>query len=351
VAKNKILTFFQNLFGTSRENMYKLPKEDEFIYEYLLKNKYNKEAIYAIKDRIYQLKDETKKSVLIKIIENVEDYSFLENIIKEEYSSLLLGAKMAFDYNNKKMLNDTTKIYWTKNKQTNSHQNKKIRLIENKKESPILHYASVLKVGDVDFFIDSIARKPQKDGYKKSVRVICHDDRADKGMQSDSTGCSVFPIKIARILSFLPNDILLACVSEEKYIDRNDNKEYKQKIFDFGKLERYADENNQKLGNKYEETKKMTKAILPHILSFSQISKYKENICKKFDINIDELENREFIKITNQNNLNENKQKKITTLKDLLKKYQQSYKKNDVEKLINGRVESHRLKSTQRMAY
>ena len=63
------------------------------------------------------------------------------------------------------------------------------------------------------------------------------------------------------------------------------------------------------------------------------------------------MENREFIKITNQNNLNENKQKKITTLKDLLKKYQQSYKKNDVEKLINGRVESHRLKSTQRMAY
>ena len=351
MAKNKILTFFQNLFGTSRENMYKLPKEDEFIYEYLLKNKYNKEAIYAIKDRIYQLEDETKKSVLIKIIENVEDYSFLENIIKEEYSSLLLGAKMASDYNSKKMLNDTTKIYWTKNKQTNSHQNKKIRLIENKKESPILHYASVLKVGDVDFFIDSIARKPQEDRYKKSVRVVCHDDRADKGMQSDSTGCSVFAIKIARILSFLPNDILLACVSEEKYIDRNDNKEYKQKIFDFGKLERYADENKQKLGNKYEETKEMTKAILPHILSFSQIGKYKENICKKFDINIDELENREFIKITNQNNLNENKQKKITTLKDLLKKYQQSYKKNDVEKLINGRVESHRLKYTQRMAY
>ena len=349
MAKNKILTFFQNLFGTSRENMYKLPKEDEFIYEYLLKNKYNKEAIYAIKDRIYQLEDETKKSVLIKIIENVEDYSFLENIIKEEYSSLLLGAKMASDYNSKKMLNDTTKIYWTKNKQTNSHQNKKIRLIENKKESPILHYASVLKVGDVDFFVDPI-RRPPPHPYEESVRVLGYDC-VNYGIQSDGETCMVFAAKIARILSFLPNDILLACVSEEKYIDRNDNKEYKQKIFDFGKLERYADENKQKLGNKYEETKEMTKAILPHILSFSQIGKYKENICKKFDINIDELENREFIKITNQNNLNENKQKKITTLKDLLKKYQQSYKKNDVEKLINGRVESHRLKYTQRMAY
>ena len=133
MAKNKILTFFQNLFGTSRKNMYKLLKEDEFIYKYLLKNKYNKEAIYTIKDRIYQLEDETKKSVLIKIIENVEDYSFLKNIIKEEYSSLLLGAKMASDYNSKKMLNDTTKIYWTKNKHTNSRQNKKIHLICTKK--------------------------------------------------------------------------------------------------------------------------------------------------------------------------------------------------------------------------
>ncbi len=212
MATNKISSFFQNLFNISRKNVYNLSKEDEFIYKYLLKNKYNKEAIYAIKDRIYQLEDETKKSVLIKIIENVEDYSVLKNIIKEEYSSLLLGAKMASDYNSKKMLNDTTKIYWTKNKQTNSRQNKKIHLIENKKESSILHYASVLKVGNIDFFIDSIARKPQEDRYKKSVRVICHDDRADKGMQSDGTGCSVFAIKIARILSFLPNDILLACV-------------------------------------------------------------------------------------------------------------------------------------------
>ena len=84
MAKNKILTFLQNLFNISRKNVYKLPKEDEFIYKYLLKNKYNKEAIYAIKDRIYQLEDETKKSVLIKIIENVEDYPFLENIIEKK---------------------------------------------------------------------------------------------------------------------------------------------------------------------------------------------------------------------------------------------------------------------------